>query len=40
MRQQEAQVRAKAYTYENSKAKRLGTATKAEWEAKQSKLTD
>lgn len=33
----EALVRAKGYTYANSKAKRLGTATQAEWESRQTR---
>lgn len=31
----EAETRALSYTWENSKAKRLGTANQEQWEAKQ-----
>lgn len=31
----EAELRAIHYTWENSKAKRLGTCTEAEWKARQ-----
>ena len=34
-KRQDAEVRASQYTWENSKAKRLGTATQAEWEKRQ-----
>lgn len=38
IKRKEALERAKNYTYENSRAKRLGTATKEEWEAKRNEL--
>ena len=37
LKRQDAEVRASQYTWENSKAKRLGKGTQAEWEARQSR---
>lgn len=37
-RRYDAEYRAKHYTWENSKAKRLGTATKEQWTKRQTKL--
>jgi len=34
LKKQEALARAAKYTWENSRAKRLGTSTQAEWEQK------
>lgn len=38
VRRVEAEERAKSYTYENSKAKRLGTGTKEQWEKRRNKV--